>query len=106
VSGYRLSRQARIDLDGIAEYIAEHNPAAVDRVLAGLRDTFSMLAASPQIGELRDDLSPGVRMQLAKRPAHKYVIFYYDRGDGVEISDVIHGARDWPGMFARGQRGH
>jgi toxin ParE1/3/4 len=56
------------------------------------------------MGSLREDLYPNLRMFVAKKPAQNYVVFFYPIPDGIEVSDVIHGARDWVGMFARGER--
>ena len=101
---YHLSRRARADLDAISTYLAERSPGAARRVLTELRDTFQLLARNPQIGTRRDDLYPNVRIFTPSRPASNYLVFFYPRPDGVEISDVIHAARDCEGMFARGER--
>jgi toxin ParE1/3/4 len=101
---FHLSRRARADLDFIADSLAERSPDAARRVLTELRETFQALAQNPQIGTRRDDLHPNVRLFTPSRPASNYVIFFYPRPDGVEISDVIHAARDWEGAFERGER--
>jgi plasmid stabilization system protein ParE len=69
-----------------------------------LEQTFRTLADHPELGQHRDDLHPGVRMFVPAKPAHHYVVFYYAAGLAIEISDVIHSARDWVGLFARGER--
>lgn len=97
-----LSRQARSDLDDISAYLAEQSPAAPRKVLLELWKTFELLAANPEIGNRRDDLHPNVRMFIPSRPASSYIVFYYPRSDGVEVSDIIHAARDWSEMFASG----
>jgi toxin ParE1/3/4 len=104
VSNYRLSRQADRDLDGIADYIADDNPAAAFDVLDTLHNTFAFLAKNPEAGTLREDLRPRLRIFSAGRPAHHYVIFYYPRADGIEVVSVIHGAQDWIAVFRRGER--
>jgi toxin ParE1/3/4 len=101
---YRLSRRARSDLDAIAEYLSENSPEAARGVLIELRDTFQLLAHNPEIGTARGDLHPNVRLFTPARPASNYVVFFYQSAGGVEISDIIHAARDWEGMFARGER--
>jgi toxin ParE1/3/4 len=72
--------------------------------LTELRHTFLFLAANPNAGTLADSLRQGIRMYSPARPARNYLIFFYLRSDGVEISDVIHAARDWAGMFDREER--
>jgi toxin ParE1/3/4 len=101
---FYLSHRARADLDLIAGHLARQSETAPRLVLSELWDTFEILAASPEIGNRRDDLHPNVRMFTPSRPASSYIVFYYPRVDGVEISDVIHASRDWPGMFNRGAR--
>ena len=103
-SQFRLSQQALADLESIADDVGSKNAATAVRLLTSLFDAFHTLADHPQVGMLRDDLHPGVRVFVPSKPAHNYVIFFYPFEDGVEISDVIHGARDWPAMFARGER--
>lgn len=101
MSRYRLSRQADADLDSIAEYIARENPDAALHVLEGLHDTLLLLAKNPDLGRLRDDLRPNLRLFPA---AQNYVICYYPLKDGIEIATIIHGRRDWAGLFERRQR--
>ena len=101
---YRLSNQADADLDGIAEYLGSRSPESSERVLDALLDSFELLAASPVLGTLRDDLRPNLRVFSAKKPAAQYLIFYYPCSGGIEVATVIHGARDYLGMFHRGER--
>lgn len=53
---------------------------------------------------LREDLRHGLRVFPAKRPAHHYVIFYYAIPQGIEVVTVLHGHRDWIGLFEQGER--
>jgi len=101
---YRISKRALADLDGIADYVGERNPNAASRVLQTLLKSFESLAGSPATGIARDDLHPGLRIFSPVRPAHNYVICFYSFDDGIEISDVIHAARDWPELFHSGDR--
>ena len=77
----------------------------VPKLTAGTFYVFPGRTPSPDIGSLRDDLMPSLRMFTPKRPASNYIIFYYVILDGIEVSDVIHGARDWVTLFSRGERG-
>ncbi len=103
-ASYRLSTKCVADLDGIADYLIVRNQQAARRVVATLLDAFSSLARSPNLGEQRDDVLPGLRIFSPARSAHHYVICYYVCGEGVEISSVVHGARDWASLIARGDR--
>ena len=104
MSRCRLSHQADEDLDAIADYLAEQSTDAAVRVVEAVERTFVRLAGSPFMGTLRDDLRPNLRVFRCQKPAQNYLIFYYPRSDGVEVSTLIHGARDYLGMFVRGER--
>ena len=101
---FRLSRQARTDLERIADYLAERNPGAAERVLDTLLEAFEFLGENPLAGVARDDLHPLLRMFVPRRPAASFVVFYYPLRNGIEVSDVIHAAQDWIGMFEQGER--
>ena len=101
--GYTLADRAKRQLVAIARHIAVDNPSASKRVLQALRDTFAILSRNPRIGKLRSDLRQGLRVFPGKRPAHNYVILYYERAGGIEVSATIHGARNWEQMVSRGE---
>jgi plasmid stabilization system protein ParE len=101
---YRLSNRATEDVDEIANYLVVKSPTAARRVVLELKTTFKALAANPELGSLCDDLKAGIRQFVPSRPANKFIMFYYVRSDGVEISDVIHSSRDWQSMCDSGER--
>ena len=101
---YRFSHRAKADLQGIADYLGERSPQAADRVLDTLLETFERLAENPWMGMNCDDLHPHLRMFVPRQPADNFVIFYYPLPDGIEVSDVMHAAQDWLGIFDRGDR--
>lgn len=92
---YRVSPAACADLDEIWFYIAKDNPEAADRFIRALISRFPALAAMPEMGRLREELSPNVR----SFPFGRYIIFYRPMDKGVEIIRVLHGARDLPPLF-------
>lgn len=102
IGRYRLSQKCVADLEGIADYLFDRNPHAAARVIATLREAFESIARNPNLGEQRDDLIWGLRIFSPQRPAHNYVIFYYQSPNGMEFSDVVHGARNWPNDLRRG----
>ncbi|MGD9636925.1 MAG: type II toxin-antitoxin system RelE/ParE family toxin [Pirellulales bacterium] len=97
---YRLANRAILDLQEIAEYLAERSETAAERVFSGLHETFSEIARSEGIGTSLDRYRPGLRMSIGNRPAQKYVIFHRATGDRVMITRVLHAARNWIAVLA------
>jgi len=101
---YRLARQADADLDELADYLGERDPVWVVRVLEGLHEAFRFLADHPGAGAKREDLRLGLRVFPGRGAARQFLVFYYPLKNGIEVNTVIHGARDYLGMFERGER--
>jgi toxin ParE1/3/4 len=92
---FRVSPAARTDLDDIWFYIAQDNVEAADKLIDAIVARFPKLAAMPQLGRRREELSP----RLRSFPVGRYVIFYRPLENGIEIARVLHGARDLPPLF-------
>ena len=99
MSRYRLASAAEADLDEIAD-----GPSNAVAILEALHSTFQVLADHPNVGTLREDLLPGIRVFSPPRPANDYVVFFYPMSGGIEVANVIHGSRDWITMFVTGER--
>ena len=97
MNSFRLSTEANLDIEEIANYIFDLNPVAAYRFLDNLDETFELLAEFPLIGRLRPELGVNIRSY----PTGNYLVFYEPARDGVEISRVIYGGRDLPGVFKR-----
>jgi toxin ParE1/3/4 len=95
MSRYRLTEEARQDLDEIWLYIAEDSPAAADRFLDTLYERLVLLAGQPLLGRLRPELAPNLR----SFPVDNHVIFYRPIDHGIEVARVLHGARDIDALF-------
>ena len=92
---YRVSDEARADLDEIWLYIAQDDPDAADKFIRAIVSRFPKFAAMPYLGRSREELSP----RLRSFPVGRYVIFYRPMEKGVEIARVLDGARDLPPLF-------
>jgi toxin ParE1/3/4 len=93
---YLFSSSAKLDLQGIADYIRRDNPAAARKVVEAIREVCrTTLVMFPAGGTRRDDLSPGLRCFSVG----SYVIYFRNRNP-VVIVRILHGARDvLPDMF-------
>ncbi len=94
-SGYRLMRRAEADLDEIADFsLASWGGARAESYLQRLIDAFDMIAAHPQIGRLRPEVTPPVRLFQVER--HLLICRQVD--DNVEIVAITHERRNWEAL--------
>lgn len=94
------------DLAGIYAQIARDNPAAAERVLNAIAETFAQIAAHPESGVAYPSRNPAmcaVRM-IPVRGFNAYLAFYRIVGDAIRILYVVHGARHLPRLFGRERR--
>jgi addiction module RelE/StbE family toxin len=90
----RYLADAENDLYGIANYIAEDNPRAADRMIDRFERAIARLEFSPFAGKVPDDdelRNRSYRMLIVG----KYLVFYKVKETAVEIHRIIHGARDY-----------
>jgi toxin ParE1/3/4 len=97
MSRYFIAESADEDIDDILTAIIPENENAAWRWYLDIHEKFNMLAHSPWIGRLRDDL----RQNLHMFPFGNYLIFYIIVPDGIQVVRIIHGARDVPRLFAK-----
>jgi len=99
---YTISPQARADLQAIWDYIGieQASPRATSDQLRRFHEKFALLATQPLMGQLREDLRPGLRIFVAD----SYVILYYPLSDGIEVVGVVHAARHIEWLFQSKQR--
>ena len=92
MSAYAFHPEAFADLDELWEYIAEDNIDAADRVLADIHSTLTTLAASPQIGYRRPDLTTRpLRFHVVR---DEYLIAYAPDERPLWVVAVFHGRRN------------
>ncbi len=93
----RLSDQAKEDLAGIWEYIAQDNPSAADRLLQKLVKQCASIAETPGMGRMREELRPALR----SFSVGNYLIFYRQIPEGIAVFRIIHGARELETLLER-----
>jgi len=91
--------EAEEDLFHIWRYVFEESKSlkAADGIVDSIDDMCQLYAKQPTLGELRHDLAALVRCF----PVGKYVVFYVPRDAGIEVIQIVHGARDIPIHFRR-----
>jgi toxin ParE1/3/4 len=77
------------DLEAIAAYVAERNPAAAIRVLSAIKSSIDTLSFFPQIGRLVDDIGHR-RVPVLRYP---YLIYYRSAVDELLILHIRHSSR-------------
>ncbi len=90
-----ISSLAEIDLDEIWDYLSGKNIGAAEQLTKEFGQKFNLLAENPNIGRRHDQ----VVVNLRSFPHKKYIIFYFETENGVEIYRVLHGARNIEDLF-------
>lgn len=91
----RWLRVALKNLDAEAEFIAQDNPAAAERVVQDILRAVDLLKEHPAMG--RPGRVPGTRELVV--PGTPYIVPYRVRLGAIEIIRVFHAARKWPDRF-------
>jgi toxin ParE1/3/4 len=84
------------DLQTVAQFIHHDNPFAARLFLEAAYDTFEFLANNPDIGRPRADLGFPEILSWRVEGFGRYLIFYRELPDRIQIWRVLHGARDLP----------
>lgn len=96
MASFRLSIQARLELDQIWDYAVDFAGIEYARRLnSQFFERFELLATQPLMGRARPELAPNVR----SFPMSGYIILYFPIQGGVEIVHVVHGRRRLEYLF-------
>jgi plasmid stabilization system protein ParE len=88
---FYISPAAEQDIDEIITYLAQENPAAAHKFLDSLYDAMEKLAANPEMGHFREDLTN----KLVKFwPFKWHYLIIYQPLSPIEIVRVLSGFRD------------
>jgi toxin ParE1/3/4 len=91
----RWTRRTLRALAGVADYIAQDNPAAAQRIVGRVEEAVARLADHPSIGQA--GRVAGTReLILSGTP---FIVPYRVRDGSLEILTVLHAARKWPEEF-------
>ena len=89
------SDRTKSDLEEIWFHIAEDGEEYANKVVAKIIEKFPNLLSFPKLGKERNEFYIGLR----SIPSGKYIIFYQELDNGIEIVRVVHGARDIEQIF-------
>lgn len=93
---YRLSPEAKQDLDDIFDYVArEAGIATAERLIDDITDRLPFLASNPAAGRQREELEAGAR----SFPVGSYIVYYRRSPIGIDIARILHGKRDQATSF-------
>jgi toxin ParE1/3/4 len=86
------TRAALADLDGIAEYLIQRNPAGAAKVETDIKAAIDRLIKHPLSGRAQDEA--GVRKAIS--PRYRYRIFYAvdEAAPAIQVLSILHPARD------------
>jgi plasmid stabilization system protein ParE len=96
MTSYILAPEALQDLQELRDYIAAENLDAADRVIDTLFAAFERLAAMPDLGHRREDLTD---RPLRFWTVDAYLVIYRAEWTPIEIVAVTHGGRDIPRLL-------
>ena len=89
---YVLAPQAASDLNDVWSYLAERSTAEIaDRVQRLILEKILFLAASPQAGHTRTDLTDKA---VKFFPIYAYLIVYRPETKPLQIVSIVHGYQD------------
>jgi toxin ParE1/3/4 len=96
---YRLAPAARDDLKRISHYIAVERdaPQGAKRLREHFFDSFRLLAQNPLIGQACPEFGENMRIW----PVGNYVVLYVPQDSGIDIVQVVHGARNLPAVVRK-----
>ncbi|THB71585.1 MAG: type II toxin-antitoxin system RelE/ParE family toxin [Gammaproteobacteria bacterium] len=85
-----ISPEAENDLLEIWLYIAEDSPINADRFLDKLNEKAELIAGFKEAGSSRPELGKDIQ----SFPVDRYVIYFREKPEGIELVRVLSGARD------------
>jgi toxin ParE1/3/4 len=96
---FLVRHRATVDMDGIADYIADSNPKMAIAFYDEAQTIFKLLGDAPELGS-KIDLIPPLEIRMFPMGKFKsYLVFYIVEKGMPNIIRVIHGRRDIEALF-------
>jgi toxin ParE1/3/4 len=90
-----IAPSARVDLLEIWEYVSRRSEDRANELLSSFREAFDLLVEYPEMGRQRE----GTPESVFSFVHEGYLVFYRLFAEHVEIIRVLHGSRDYAGIF-------
>jgi toxin ParE1/3/4 len=90
-----LSRYIENDLEAIADFIAEENPARAVSFIREIRQKIRSISLQPLLYQLRPEIGESARLAVVGR----YVILFRIVDEVVRIERIVYGGRDIPSLL-------
>jgi plasmid stabilization system protein ParE len=94
-----LSRFVEGDLEAIADYIAQDNPARAQSFIQEIGEQIRAIGRNPLLYQLRPDIGEAARITIVGR----YLILFRVVGKVVRIERIVYGSRDLLALLKREQ---
>lgn len=94
----RLVRAAEDDFTEIISYIAAERPEAVEALAQKIEKHLRLLATNPYLGRVPRDAAL-VDLGYRYLVVENYLIFYVIEDRTIFVHRIVHGARDYLGLF-------
>jgi toxin ParE1/3/4 len=91
-----ITPKASLDIDEHFAYITQESPDTALQFFDSVRQTFAQLARMPKMGRMYQLENPRLQGlgRWAVKGFKKYLVFYFEREDYIEIVRVLYGAQD------------
>ena len=90
-----LSAFVQVDLEAIADYIAQDSPLRAAGFIRKIRKKFAVIGKNPLVYRLRPEIGEDARVASVGR----YVILFRIADQVVRIERVAYGGRDLPSIY-------
>ena len=94
----KLLRVAEEDFTEIVTYIAADRPSAAETLATQIEKSLQLLTQNPRLGRIpkEEELA---RLHYRYLVVDNYLIFYAIEGQTIFVHRILHGARDYQGLF-------
>ena len=90
-----ISATAVVDLESIADYIAEDSPDRADRMVLSIERKIALIASRPRLYRLRPEIGENVRLAVV----YPFVILYRVMDTLIRVERIVYGGRNLPPLL-------